>query len=105
MVFVSVSKTNKPRAGDAMAVRCADVTRGIIKPFVVLFTSSMALVAAVEPSLLIATFCALIINAAKRRVKSKVNFFILVFFGCKRLCSFFFDLQLKNGKVYNGIKV
>ena len=73
-----------------MAVRCADVTRGIIKPFVVLFTSSMALVAAVEPSLLMATFCALITNAAKRTVKSKVNFFILGFFVVKN-CVRFFD--------------
>ena len=89
MVFVVISKTNKPSAGDVMEVRCADVTRGIIKPFVVLFTSSMALAVALEPSLLIATFCALITNAAKRTVKSKVNFFILVFFGCKKLCSFF----------------
>jgi hypothetical protein len=41
--LVSVSNTSNPEAGDDMAVRCADVMRGINMPLVVLLISSIEL--------------------------------------------------------------
>ena len=53
-----VLKTNNPVAGDEIAFCCVVVILGASKPLVVLFMSSIALASGVDPSVLIATFCA-----------------------------------------------
>jgi hypothetical protein len=49
---------SSPVAGDAMAIFCAFVIRGINSPLAVLFTSSKALASALLPSVLMAKLCA-----------------------------------------------
>jgi hypothetical protein len=70
-------------AGEAMALRSVLVILGMSNPFVVLFTSNIALALALLPSVLMLSDWEIAVNVVRRHMAIVESFFILTDFTMK----------------------